>query len=200
MKELINLENITAIEIFTPGHAETLISKIEEEVRSFVPNLKTAKTRAEIASLSAKVSKSKAVLDALGKDLVSDWKTKSRAVDVERRMIRDRLDALRDEARKPLTDWEIARQANIDAQVADIRLLEDHENAIVEDDLFNRTKEIERKELAQQKREEKQAAEREAKRIKDERVAREKLVAIKAVATAKQEADKVKAAAENKII
>lgn len=89
---------------------EQIISKIEQEVRASVPDLTTTKGRKAIASLAMKVSKSKVALDALGKELNEDARKQIEAVDASRRVIRERLDALRDEARKPLTDWEQAEE------------------------------------------------------------------------------------------
>jgi hypothetical protein len=45
--------------------------------------------------------------------LVADIKKKSGAIDAERRIIRDRLDALRDEVRNPLTEWENRETARV---------------------------------------------------------------------------------------
>ena len=204
MNQLAKVENITAVEVFTSGNAESLINAIESEVRSFIPDLKTVKSRKEIASLSAKVSKSKVVLDNLGKTLVSDWKTKAKAVDSERKMVRDRLDSLRDEVRQPLTEWEEAEKARIEAERMMQVLLEAHEQAIAEDDLYNRQKAIEAKEEEQRQIEAARVAKEEAERIELERIEREKQIAVEAAENAKREAEelaaKEKAEAEQKII
>lgn len=116
MKEITVIEGIAAPELFgVPDKVEELLGNVEEQARSIVPDLSTAKGRKSIASNSARVSKSKTYLDALGKDLVSGWKAKAKLVDAERKLIRDRLDALRDEVRKPLTDWEDADKARVTA-------------------------------------------------------------------------------------
>jgi len=204
MNQLSKVENITALEVFTSGNAETLISQIESEVRSFVPDLKTVKSRKEIASLSAKVSKSKVVLDGLGKNLVADWKTKAKAVDTERKMVRDRLDALRDEVRKPLTEWEEAEKARVEQERFDKELLAAHEEALNENDLFDRQKAIEVKEEEQRQIEAARVAAEEEHRKEAERIEREKQIALQAAEAARIEAEelaaKEKAEAEQKII
>jgi hypothetical protein len=87
---------------------DPLIERIEAEVRSHVADLTTKKGRDAIASLAFKVSKSKTALDTAGKALTETQKAEIKVVDDARKKIRDRFDALRDEARKPLTDWEKA--------------------------------------------------------------------------------------------
>lgn len=92
---------------------DPLIKRIEDEVRSHVPDLTTAKGRDAIASLAYKVSRSKTALDEAGKKLTEDAKREISVVDAARKKIRDKLDALRDEARKPLTEWEQAEKDRV---------------------------------------------------------------------------------------
>lgn len=125
----------TGTEIALPGETEIvsffadtrkvdgIISQLEKIVLDFKPDLTTAKGRKEIASLSAKVSKSKVYLDTLGKRLNETRRAEIDLVDKERRKIRDRLDALRNQARKPLTEWEDneeRRLANIRERLSNI--------------------------------------------------------------------------------
>ena len=105
---------------------DALIERIEIEVRSHVADLTTKKGRDEIASLAFKVSKSKTALDAAGKALTETQKAEIKVVDDARKEIRDRFDALRDEARKPLTDWEIAEAEKEATQRHLIVNLRDH--------------------------------------------------------------------------
>ena len=208
-------EATNALDIFTSDNVEKLIGDVESEVRSIVCDVTTAKGRKEIASLAHKVSRSKTALDALGKDLVSDWKTKTKAVDSERKQIRDRLDALRDEVRKPLTDWEEEEKQRIENERLEKERSEAHELAIEENELFDRERKIilaeqklrqeeaervEKQRVEQEKREAKEKAERDEKA----RVAREeqirKDVEEKAKADAEKAAQKAKEDAEQKII
>src|SRR5258708_3289999 len=66
-----------------------------------------------MASLASKVARSKTALNEMGKNLVSELKAKTGAIDSERRTIRERLDALKDEVRRPLTDWKNADKERI---------------------------------------------------------------------------------------
>lgn len=98
--------------LFRDGaHIDPLIARIEAEVRSHVPDTSTAKGRDAIKSLAYKVSRSKTALDDAGKALNEEARAQINLVDGARKRIRDRLDALRDEARAPLTAWEEAEAA-----------------------------------------------------------------------------------------
>lgn len=121
MSELTILESVNAIEVFSGDGLDELLEKIAEESKSIVPDVTTAKGRAEIKSIAHKVAKSKTALDALGIDLVADWKQKSKAVDAERKKARDYLDNLKEEVRKPLTDWETAEAGRIAAHESNIQ-------------------------------------------------------------------------------
>lgn len=123
MNDLVVLENVNAVEVFSGRGVDDLLKKITEEAKSIVCNVETARGRRDIAAMAHKVAKSKTYLDGLGKDLVSDWKTKSKAVDNERKKMRDHLDNLKAEVRQPLTDWEQAeedRTAKHEANILDI--------------------------------------------------------------------------------
>lgn len=113
--DLIPLETTTAALVFAPGGVEAILEKIAREVKAIPMDISTVAGRAQVASVAYKIARSKTALDEMGKSLVADWKAKAAAVDAERRTIRDRLDALKDEVRKPLTDWEQADQKRIAA-------------------------------------------------------------------------------------
>lgn len=113
MNELISVDKVTASEIFTNNGAGAIVARITKEAKSIVTDISTAAGRKEIASIAYKIARSKTLLDDLGKDLVSQWKEQSKKVDAERKKIRDALDALKDEVRKPLDDWEAAEAARV---------------------------------------------------------------------------------------
>jgi len=95
-----------SVALLDPKQKEELYAFLEREIDAFVPDLSTETSRKQIASLAYKVSRTKTAIDDAGAALKSEWLKKSQAIDVSRREIRDRLDALRDRARQPLTDWE----------------------------------------------------------------------------------------------
>jgi len=114
MKELMPLEDLNPVTVFSEGGLDELLAKIDKEARSHVPDLETDKGRKAIASIAAKVSKSKTYLDGLGKDLVSEWKNQAKVVDNKRKIMRDTLDELKIDVRKPLTEWENEEKERVD--------------------------------------------------------------------------------------
>ncbi len=92
---------------------EQFYEAIKAETDKLVPDLTTEKGRAAIASMAFKVAKTKTAIDAAGKLLNEEARAKINVVDAARRDIRDRLDALKDEVRKPLTEWEANEAARV---------------------------------------------------------------------------------------
>lgn len=103
---LIPLENPQPSVLFVPGGLESILSRIESDARAMVPDISTSKGRAAIASLAMKVAKAKTYLDGLGKDFTAELKRQTSSVDAERKAMRDRLDSLKAEVRRPLDEWE----------------------------------------------------------------------------------------------
>lgn len=114
MNALATIETLSAAVVFAPGGVEGIITKLETEVRAIPRDMTTVKGREAIGSLAYKVARSKTALDEMGKDLVAEIKKKSGAIDAERRLIRERLDALRDEVRAPLTAWEMDEKERVE--------------------------------------------------------------------------------------
>ena len=114
--ELVVIEKKNAMAVFTNNdQLDPLIELIEKEARSLVPDVTTKKGRDAIASMAHKVARSKTYIDNAGKDLVAELKALPKQIDESRRVVRERLDALKDEVRRPLTEWE-AEQARIAAE------------------------------------------------------------------------------------
>jgi colicin import membrane protein len=121
MHDLLVVEDLKPQDVFSGSGADAIIDRIEKEARSALIDISTDEGRKECASIAYKIARSKTFLDDMGKNLVAEWKTKSAKVDGERRRIRDRLDALKDEIRKPLTEFEDAeknRVADHEARIA----------------------------------------------------------------------------------
>jgi colicin import membrane protein len=96
-----------------PEKMEAILTRIETEVRAVAPDLSTVTSRKAIASLAFKVARSKTALDDIGKDITEDARKQIDAVNAKRRDIRDRLDALKNEVRAPLDEWEAAEEARV---------------------------------------------------------------------------------------
>lgn len=116
IKDLVVIEKTNALSVFTiQEQLDPIIEAIEKEARSLVPDLSTKKGRDAIASMAHKVARSKTYIDNAGKELVAELKALPKQIDESRRLVRDRLDALKDEVRQPLTEWE-AEQERIKAE------------------------------------------------------------------------------------
>lgn len=97
--------------------------QVKAELDAHIPDITTTKGRSEIASLAYKVTRSKTAIDAAGKKLNEDARKQINAVDAQRRKIREELDALAADVRKPLTEWEEAekkRQATVSSAFAEL--------------------------------------------------------------------------------
>lgn len=127
--DLVVIEKQNAMAVFTTKEQlDPIIEAIEKEARSLVPDVSTRKGRDAIASMAHKVARSKTYIDNAGKDLVAQLKALPKQIDESRRIVRERLDALKDEVRKPLTDWENAESARKEAlqqRLADLRAIAD---------------------------------------------------------------------------
>lgn len=111
---LVVIEPTTALAVFTEAaKVDPILAAIKKVVAEFTPDITTAKGRAEVASMAHKVARSKTYLDGIGKDLVDQYKEIPKKIDANRKRIRDELDALKDEVRKPLTEWEEAEKARV---------------------------------------------------------------------------------------
>ncbi|MFW3942375.1 hypothetical protein [Klebsiella pneumoniae] len=133
--DLVVIEKKNAMAVFTNNdQLDPLIELIEKEARSLVPDVTTKKGRDAIASMAHKVARSKTYIDNAGKDLVAELKALPKQIDESRRVVRERLDALKDEVRRPLTEWE-AEQERIKAEEAMNAL---HAEALVMNEYFDR--------------------------------------------------------------
>ncbi|HDU2986724.1 TPA: hypothetical protein RFJ59_000432 [Klebsiella pneumoniae subsp. pneumoniae] len=213
--DLVVIEKKNAMAVFTNNdQLDPLIEAIEKEARSLVPDVTTKKGRDAIASMAHKVARSKTYIDNAGKDLVAELKALPRQIDESRRVVRERLDALKDEVRRPLTEWEaeqerikaeeamlalhveaLAMNEEFDRQLA-ARIESDHEMALLMNDAFDREQadkaaEAERQRIAHEE-EIKRQAEEKAKREAAEQAQRE----IDAAAAREREAILAKERAE----
>lgn len=108
---LVVPDSIKATEIFSDRtKLDGIIETVRVAVSGHVPDTTTAKGRSAITSLAYKVTRSKTLVDDMGKELVAEMKRQVAAVDAERRYLRDSLDTIRDEVRKPLDEWELEDQ------------------------------------------------------------------------------------------
>lgn len=105
-------------EIYGVGKVNDYYERVKAEVLSVVPDLTTQKGRDAIASNSRKVSTSKTFVEKPGRAYLKYIKeTKCAAIEKELREFVDKMDALRDQVRQPLTDYD-SEQERIKAEKA----------------------------------------------------------------------------------
>lgn len=193
---------------------EGLIKDIREKASSVVGDLNTAKGRRAYISMAANVRSTKTAIDEAGKKLVAEMKKRPALVDASRKKVRDSLDELAVEIRKPVTDWEAEQKEKefnamwdealeLDAKITAERaaalaakIEADHEMALLMNEKIDREREEARQKAEQAKREHeeriKREAEEKARREADESAKRE----IEAAAAREREATLAKERAE----
>lgn len=222
--DLVVIEKKNAMAVFTNNdQLDPLIELIEKEARSLVPDVTTKKGRDAIASMAHKVARSKTYIDNAGKDLVAELKALPKQIDESRRVVRERLDALKDEVRRPLTEWEaeqerikaeeamlalhveaLAMNEDFDRQLA-ARIESDHEMALLMNDAFDREQadkaaEAERQRIAHEEEIKRMAAAAAAREV-EQRAQREREEAAHREAVLKaqaEQAERDRIAAEKK--
>ncbi|EFM0421378.1 hypothetical protein CF51_002593 [Escherichia coli] len=222
--DLVVIEKKNAMAVFTNNdQLDPLIEAIEKEARSLVPDVTTKKGRDAIASMAHKVARSKTYIDNAGKALVAELKALPKQIDESRRVVRERLDALKDEVRRPLTEWEaeqehikaeeamnalhveaLAMNEEFDRQLA-ARIESDHEMALLMNDAFDREQadkaaEAERQRIAHEEEIKRMAAAAAAREV-EQRAPREREEAAHREAVLKaqaEQAERDRIAAEKK--
>lgn len=86
----------------------TFLAEIKAEIAALPVNLATASGRDAIASLAASISRRKTPIVAAGLALTEKWREQTKTVNALKAKVAEEMDALRDEARAPLTKWEKA--------------------------------------------------------------------------------------------
>jgi len=196
--------------LYVENGLEKFLDQIRQQVNE-VPNLSTAKGRARVASLAARVSRSKTAIEKPGREFLKRLKEQPKIVETELRRFIIECDTLRDEVRRPLTEWEqeqeriAAEQAaeaerqRIEAEQAAAaealkkQLETDHELALLLNDKFDREAaearaEAERQRIAREEELKRQAAEQ-ARREVEEAAQRERDAAAQREAALKAQAE-----------
>lgn len=119
---LMVVSGYTAVQIFAPGVPDKLIDEIEKAARAEAAHsdISTEAGRKAVASLAYKVARTKTAIDNEGKSLVEGEKKRLALIDAERKKVRDRLDALKEEVRKPLDEYEEVEKARVAAHEATV--------------------------------------------------------------------------------
>ena len=99
--------------LYVSGGLDSYYQSIREQVMSEVPDLTTKKGIARIKSLAAMVSSSKVAVEKPGREYLKQLKEMPKVIEATLRDWNQKMDSLRDEVRKPVTEMEEAEKARI---------------------------------------------------------------------------------------
>lgn len=120
----INDESRAIAAFKTEGGLEPLLALIEAECRAIPQVLNTENGRKNIASLAYKIAQAKVKLDEIGASLNVPHQTEIDKVNAGRKVAKARLQALQDEIRAPLTQWEADEKKRIAAHEEKLKWFE----------------------------------------------------------------------------
>lgn len=120
--ELIELPSEdTALATFTtPGGLDHYVEQVREKVSGTVYDMKIRKDREACAADAYKVTRTKTAVEKMGAALSAKYKEVPKQIDAQRRDWNAKMDSLRDEVRKPLTEWEEAEASRVALHRADL--------------------------------------------------------------------------------
>lgn len=127
--DLIEIAPKDALAMFTTDDPAAAMAPIVEKVRAIVgewenPGIDTPAARKEVASMAYRITRARGAVEKIGKELAAEAKKVPGKIDATRRYIEKTFDAMRDEIRAPLTDWEEKETARIEAHGRTLGALE----------------------------------------------------------------------------
>ena len=105
----------SALPTILAADTNDILGKLRDKVLAHKPDISTVAGRKEIASLAHEVASSKMDLIRLGKSLTEGWRKQTAAVNAECKTIEEKMDALKEQVRAPLTAFENAEKARVKA-------------------------------------------------------------------------------------
>ncbi|OIX41580.1 hypothetical protein [Yersinia ruckeri] len=169
--------------LYVTNGLDKYLDQIRQAVNE-VPDVSTAKGRARIASLAAGASRSKTAIEKPGREYLRHLKEQPKIIEAELRRFVIECDEIRDETRRPLTEWEAEQdrlkqeaEAKKKAEQLAAEIEVAHEMALLMNDAFDRdakekAEEVERLRKAHEEFIAQQAVEK-AKRETEEKAKRD---------------------------
>lgn len=113
------LKKLSVITTFSDtAKIDKAISKFRKEALSVIPDLTTKKGRDSIASIAYKISKKKTnIVGQMVDPSIEEAKTLVKNVNSGKKHFQTEMDALRDEVRKPLNEWEELEKEKEEARI-----------------------------------------------------------------------------------
>lgn len=123
-----DLEAVKALSpssLFQDNGLDPLVAQIELEALADLPDISTPENIKAIKSRAHNVARLKTTIDDHGKAIVSEWKTKSKVVDQQRKTVWDKLEALQKTITKDVDAYEAKEKARKDGMQADLVAIRD---------------------------------------------------------------------------
>lgn len=108
-------EGQNIVQVFQDGGCDPLIDKLEAELKSYNIDVTTEAGRKQIASIARKIASTKIALDDAGKALIADKQAQVALVNKERARIKERMQRMQDDFRRPLTEFEAEAKRQLEA-------------------------------------------------------------------------------------
>jgi hypothetical protein len=116
---MVVIDPSSALEVYSSAEKlQPYLDQIAAAARDFVADASTPKGREAIKSQAYKVTRAKTYLDDTGKGVVAELKDLPKKIDANRKAARDFLDALIEEIRQPVTEWEAEEKRKADEEAA----------------------------------------------------------------------------------
>ncbi|MGQ5801036.1 hypothetical protein ACUNI4_26785 [Serratia sp. IR-2025] len=164
--------------LYVTNGLDKYLNQIRQAVNE-VPDVSTAKGRARIASLAAGASRSKTAIEKPGREYLRHLKEQPKIIEAELRRFVIECDEIRDETRRPLTEWEAEQdrlkqeaEAKKKAEQLAAEIEVAHEMALLMNDAFDRdakekAEEVERLRKAHEEFIAQQAAEKAKREVEE---------------------------------
>ena len=100
------------LEFFKNGdNLENLYTVIEKKAKGLVADVTTKEGRSQIKSAARQIASVKTKIEDLGKNVVAELKALPKFIDANRKNLREKLEALQEEIRRPVTEIENRQKA-----------------------------------------------------------------------------------------
>ena len=119
---LVKLESVNIGELLSTGKGvDEILAEVRRQTVSIVPDLSTDKGRKQIRALAYRVSRTRALMDQKRLEHTKNLRDEIAKLNGNGNLLLDGLAAIRDEVRKPLTDWEAEEEMWQEALLEDAR-------------------------------------------------------------------------------
>ncbi len=175
--QLVPIVDQKAIEeIFLSKKLQEQVQLIVDDGDNYVADVATKSGRSLCITKAASIVTQKVIVENARKALKSQYKIHIDNIDRAGKTARDSLNAVRDRVRQPVTDWEAEEKKRLQIERDLVELEMDWDEAISENNLFDREAKMAKMEMEMEIKEERAAeAEKEKKEAADLKLREEKI-------------------------